>query len=255
MNAGFFAAAVVTGATLVAQQAAPAPDLQSRRDNVHMMEGVLTQAVRRGAEQLGLRMQSVDPTLVLLTGSARARGFMLDGYGVFFDVEIPAVRQSVAWSVRTMEHDREAGAAIRQLRQYVNGLPDAAARAQLDQELRRIELLTPQARAPQPATPGSVVAATADGPDTGTFDPNQQYTEVVKAALVDAMLDYSGPMHLQPNEWLTVAARDSEGSLAPGELSDLATIVLRVKGSDLAAFHANQLSRDDVRKRVEVQEF
>ena len=41
--------------------------------------------------------------LVLLAGAARARGFRLDGYGVFFDVEVPALRRSVAWSFRVLD--------------------------------------------------------------------------------------------------------------------------------------------------------
>ena len=77
----------------------------------------------------------------------------------------------------------------------------------------------------------------------------------MKDALVDAMLDYSGPMNLQPDEWLTIAARDSEGPVVPGQLYEAMTIVLRVKGSDLAAYVSKQISRDDARKRVEVREF
>ena len=65
-------------------------------------------------------------------------------------------------------------------------------------------------------------------------DPDRQYTDAVKSALIDAMLDHSLAMDLGPEEWLTVAARQSEGPLAPNQLFDVATIVLRVKGSDLA---------------------
>jgi hypothetical protein len=72
------------------------------------------------------------------------------------------------------------------------------------------------------------------------------------------MLDYSGPIGVGPDEWLTVAARDNEhrDRLMPGDASyDLMTIVLRVKGSDLASFRADRLTRDEARKRVEVREF
>ena len=40
-------------------------------------------------------------------------------------------------------------------------------------------------------------------------DPNEAYTRAVKEALVDAMLESSGPLNLAPDEWLTVAARDN----------------------------------------------
>ncbi len=64
-------------------------------------------------------------------------------------------------------------------------------------------------------------------------DPDRQYTDAVKSALIDAMLDHSLSMDLGPDEWLTVAARQSDGPLANNQLYDVATIVLRVKGSDL----------------------
>ena len=92
------AIALAIQALPAAQDAAPP---QRRRNQIQMMEGVLTRAVRSGAEDLARRMQSRDPSLMLFTGTARARGFVLEGYGVFFDVEIPALRPTVVWAART----------------------------------------------------------------------------------------------------------------------------------------------------------
>ena len=61
------------------------------------------------------------------------------------------------------------------------------------------------------------------------------------------MLDHSLRMELGPEEWLTVAARDSAGPLAPGALDDAMTFILRVKGSDLAAYQADPKRRDEIR--------
>ena len=67
-----------------------ARDEQRRRNEIRMMEGVLVQAVRLGAEEVSKEMQRFEPAgVTVLTGVPRARGFVLDGYGVFFDVEIP----------------------------------------------------------------------------------------------------------------------------------------------------------------------
>ena len=41
----------------------------------------------------------------------------------------------------------------------------------------------------------------------------------------------------------------------PGDPSEVTTIVLRIKGSDLAAYRAQKMTEDEVRKRVEVREF
>jgi hypothetical protein len=88
-------------------------------------------------------------------------------------------------------------------------------------------------------------------------NPSDVYEKEVVDALADAMLDYSAPMGVGPEEWLTVAARDNEhrDRLMPGDSYDLMTIVLRVKGSDLAAFRADRITREEARKRIEVREF
>jgi len=106
---------------------------------------------------------------------------------------------------------------------------------------------------------GTVVAQTvpdsAAAPAPDTRDPNQLYTDSIKTALIDAMLNYSGPMQLAADEWLTIAARDSDGPLMPGAVDDASTIVLRVKGSDIADFLAKRITPEEARKRVQVKEF
>jgi hypothetical protein len=263
VKAGFLAAGIAAAGVTLAAQQAPAPSASAtddRTQHIRVMEGVLMQAVRHGAELLGRRMQAMDPNLVLLTGSARARGFMLDGYGVFFDVEIPGVQQSVAWSMRMMQRDRDLDRAFRSLQAYVRAAQDQQLKAQLEQDLQRIQLLAPAtsqqaAQGTQADAKTGGIAAANVAEAAAAPDPNEEYTNAVKDKLIDAMLEYSGPMKLSPDEWLTVAARDSEGPVVPGQLYDAMTIVLRVKGSDLAAYHAKQISYADARKRVEVREF
>ena len=62
-------------------------------------------------------------------------------------------------------------------------------------------------------------------------------------------------LNLAPGEWLTVAARENRDSLLAGDLTDSVTITLRVKGAELEAFRAGQTTREEMRRRVEVQEF
>ena len=74
-------------------------------------------------------------------------------------------------------------------------------------------------------------------------------------ALVDAMIDYSTPMEIAADQWLTVAARDDEGrdSLAPQDpLEEVVTMIYRIKGSDLQAYRTGRIDRDEVRKRVQI---
>ena len=87
-------------------------------------------------------------------------------------------------------------------------------------------------------------------------DPNEAYRAEVKRALMDAMLDHSSPLGLGDDEWLTLAVRRNDGRprLAPAD-SDAGTMIIRVRGADLAGFLARQLSREEALKRIEVRVF
>ena len=265
----FVAIALLTAAPSFAQDApaeaqaqaqAQAPSADARVQQVRMMEGVLSAAVRNGAETLARQLQVAEPGSLIITGTARARGFALEGYGVFFDVDVPQMKQSVAWS--TMMLVREA--QKQRLRQLIAATADSDTKHQLQVQLRQLEA-PPFAVAPAPgpvpqpaAASGTVAAQTVtDAPPAAAdpMDPNQLYTDAVKTALIDAMLNYSAPMNLGPGEWLTIAARDSDGPLMPGAVDDASTILLRVKGSDIIAFQSKQISLPEARKRVLVKEF
>jgi hypothetical protein len=186
---------------------------------------------------------------------------------VFFDVDVPMMRQSVAWSMRTLLLGEQA--RIANLRAIVATTPDSPQGRAAQMELRELER---RQAGPSPVTQsaprGAVSAATINETEsTATTpaptnaasadlsDPNALYTDSVKNALIDAMLDYSGRLNIGPDEWLTVAARDSEGPIIPNALDETTTIVLRVKGSDLLAYRTNKLTRDEARQKVEVREF
>ena len=76
-------------------------------------------------------------------------------------------------------------------------------------------------------------------------DPNKAYTDAVVQALIEAMVDYSLPMvsSLQPEEYLTVAARDNERRdllAPPNPYEQVSTFTLRIKAADLAAYRAGK---------------
>jgi hypothetical protein len=103
--------------------------------------------------------------------------------------------------------------------------------------------------------PGSIIAR-KDLQDPNAV--NRAYTHSVQNALIDAMIDYSLPMRLGPEEWLTVGARDNmqRDSLAPPDpYEEVVTILLRIKAADLAAYRAAQIDKDEVRRRVQIREF
>jgi hypothetical protein len=274
--------AAVAGAAVVAVMGteavlAQAPDAQppgeraqqvTARFQIAAMEGVLERSVQLGARKVGVTVQSVAPEMLFVTGSPRARGFWLDGYGVFFDVDVPAMRRSLAWTVRMLDqNDRTVDTALQDLKRQVVALGDSPARHNLMQTVQLLERQV--APAPFSPPPGMAQSAAAPGmpadhpmpvitPEQRAIlqDPGLAYTNEVKAALIEAMIEYSAPLPISPDQWLTVAARDQDGSrLQPGDAYDVTTIVLRIKGSDLAAFRAQQISRDETRQRVQVREY
>jgi hypothetical protein len=87
-------------------------------------------------------------------------------------------------------------------------------------------------------------------------DPEQEYREQVKTALLNAMLENSSTLAIGPDEWLTVAARRAatRDPLFPGDTVDSNTWVARVKGSVLAALRAEKITLEEARRQVEQNE-
>jgi hypothetical protein len=220
-----------------------------RRDDIKTLEAVLTLAVKSGADKLALQMRASEPGSLFVIDTGRTRGFDLQGYGVFFDVDVPMMKQSVVF---VMQQDNRAT-----LENYVNTLPPGPARDLAMSELRLLQQrgLRQQGAvaATQIASPGLVtsqVAPDAVATAAPILDPNEAYTESVKSSLIDAMLKHSLGLKLAADEWLTVAASDP----GPDRPGDASTILIRIKGADLTAFHAGKLTREEVLKKVEVKE-
>jgi hypothetical protein len=188
-------------------------ELRQRRQAIFLMEGVLANAVKLGAQYTASEIQRVQPGLMMFSaGPVKALGTYLEGYGVFFQVEIPSVIPSVASLLETLGRDR----------------------------------LRPNA----PAQPTALAGGSSP---EALMNPDAHYVESVKAQLVNAMVRLSHSLELRPDEWLTVSARD--GSESPGQLSEPSTMILRIKGADLADFFAGRISLDEARRRVQVRGF
>ena len=250
-------------------------DQVKSRQKISMMESVLESAVANGADSLMRAVRVVmPPDALMLTGAPSARGFRLEGYGVFFDVEVPTIRPTMAFTLRQMvdQNGLGAAAAVNQLKAYIATVQDPRQRATLDRALRRLELqVGPVGPVPQDAsTPARTVGASTLTAQTTVApvaappvdpqvieDPNAAYTREVSTAIVDAMIENSGPLPIAENEWLTVAARDNirPDRLVPGDTSNISSIVFRIKGVDLAAFRAGSMALEEARKHVEIHQF
>ena len=281
------------GAVAHAQEASPQPSPAQRpapdprRQDITMMEMALIRALATGAQDLARQLKVAEPNSAFVTGTGRARGFILEGYGYFFDVDVPGMKQSVIWSSQMAELTQARDRAIEALNSM---RPDDPLRRIAHERVRTIDrlmtyaqagqVLLPVPVAPSPTAPmqlaprdrieavtvaddvsppsASSTAARAlapPGQELRPVDPNELYTESVKNALIEAMLRYSQFLKVGDDEWLTVAASDSDGPQIPGQIEETSRIIIRIKGLDLTAFQQGRLSRADVMKKVEVKEF
>jgi hypothetical protein len=234
------------------------------------MERLLEGAVEHGVTLIRDRFQKLTnaPADLLVTDNAHARGFRLEGYGVFFDVTAPSFETSaLVWSLRTLDqNDLGVDTALKTLQDRVKGDPVS------EQALKRLELQVGPVAVARVANPavagarnaaGSVAATSVDDPppavspdDPMLVDPNEAYRMEVTQALKDAMLDHSTSLNIHADEWLTIAVRgnDDRPRLAPAD-SDARTRVIRLRGADLAAYLARQITRDEALQRIEVRVF
>jgi hypothetical protein len=262
-------------APAAAQQPQRSQDMQAARRaaelryQIGQMERVLEGAVEHGVTVTRDRLQALAqvPADLLVSDNAHARGFRLDGYGVFFDVVVPSFETTLTWTLRTLDqNDLGLDSAWRAIQAHIQTTGDP----NLEQALKRIELqvnpATVARTAPPAATAGAAgltgsAASIAQDKPAATDDPilsdtNEAYRTEVINALKDAMLAHSSALGIGPAEWLTIAAKgnDDRPRLAPAD-SDARTRVIRLKGSDLADFLAGRITRDEALERIEVRVF
>jgi hypothetical protein len=272
------APAAAQGVTSPAAAKAEA-DQKHARYQIGQMERVLEGAVEHGATMMRDRLEAVVPPAqaqLLIQENAHARGFRLEGYGVFFDVIVPSLDGSLTWSLRTLDqNDLGLQSAFSVLKTRIDPTD-----IDMQQALKRLELqMGPAAlaslTAPAPPLPGGTGARNATGSAASVAEqqnaalapapqpadpilenPNEAYRGEVIQALIDAMLDHSSPLGIGAEEWLTIAARRGEDRprLAPAD-SGAQSVVIRARGADLAAFRAGQISREEVVKRVDRRVF
>ena len=132
-------AATATAAAPAAAQPVSPRAAAEQRYQIGQMERVLEGAVEHGLTVTRDRVQALaqTPADLLVSENAHARGFRLDGYGLFFDVVVPSFETTLTWSLRTLDqNDLGLESALRTLQSHVktDGDPD------LQQALKRLEL-------------------------------------------------------------------------------------------------------------------
>ncbi len=228
-------APAVAGAQVPVQ---PGPDQMRRHEQISLFEGTLVGAVNKAAHVVAKDVQSHTSNANFFTGDASAKGFILDGYGVFVYVEIPTLDLTLSIMIDQLDKQQQQ----QQQQQQQRAEPGPVSN-------------NPDGKVEPKVEPKVSLPSTARDALQAVMDTGQKYRNEVKLALTDAMLDFTKNLELKPDEWLSVAARGSDGALTPGQIYQLTTVVLRVKGSDLADYLAGRLTKEEARQKVEVRQF
>jgi len=264
---------VATAGAALSQEPASVALLRSRYQ-VTQMERVLGGAAEHGAKVARERLRAMIPADMLLSENVRVRGIPLEGYGLFFDVEMPPLEGTVLSIFQALDQNNLGlESALREINAFI----ESAGNTNLRQAWQRVELhldplsaqggtssspsgdsrtLASGSAAAVSADPATLGAAVSPKRDTLIANPQEAYRSEVREALIDAMLDHSSALRLADGEWVTVAARGTEDRprLSPADYES-PIIQITVRGSDLSAFQAKQISREDARRRFRVKVF
>jgi hypothetical protein len=278
------AVTLLATAVPVAAQSRPARDAKYR---IGQIERILEGAAEHGAKGAQELFKTMLPGDFLLTDDVHVRGFSIGDWGVFFDVQMPPLESTTPWIVSTLDQSGlDITNAMRNLMSIALSTPDPSARQVNVQSVERVTLqlgmttssigtptVATQTGQPQTLTaqaptqtarqveaaslvsePTRVSRTSAPAPAADN-NPQAAFHAEVKAAIIEAMLEHGASLRLRPEQRLMVAIRgvDNLPRLAPGE-PESPTIQITISGADLLAFTAQQLSHDEVLKRIVIEE-
>jgi hypothetical protein len=188
---------------------------------VRLFEGSLRAAVESAGRQLADRARRIAPAIVLrLETEVRVAGSMLpEGEGAIFFVEVPGIE------------------------------PDDTFLFNL--YLRNLDPRRPVGNAPP--TAGTVTSAVV--PDEPVIppmtDPDREYSQFTRMALVDAILDNAFALPLREAQSLTLVVSGVPTGVPQNPLAEAPRkLYLRIKAEDLIGLREKRITRDEARKRI-----
>lgn len=217
---------VAAAAPAWAQQAAP----DRARPQVETFEMVLGRAIETAGRNFAARAVEIAPEMMPVAAFGEmphVAGVAIREMGLYvFHVQVPGI-----------------DLRLQVLNMMVNRPPD---RRGGPQPVNRVE--STGVVEPDPMTP-----AAPSGPTQRDF--LVEYRTQVREALIDAIVDNSGTLPMRGDETLLVFTGGVDSPI-PNPLYRQPThrLVLRAKASDLAAYRENQITREEVERRVIVLE-
>ncbi len=231
--------ALAVAAPVWAQQAAaPQPD-DPAKPQVETFEMVLRSAVDRGGQQFAVRASKIWPGIEWEPGEPSiVTGEVVHALGLYvFQIQVAPLTQTSIQVFRLMNQSPRgprSGAARTESVSNGGGNRVGADGGTVPPD--------PMAVSPAPGVPID-------------FDPNRDYSDGVKAELIDALLDRSSVLPVGPAESIVVVAGSDDSSVPVLYRTPARKLVLSIKGSDLLDFREGKITRDEVKQRIKEEHF
>ena len=220
--------AVALVAPVAAQQLIqpPAPQEEALKNNVRTFEMALKNAMETAGSKLVQWASQQSPVTMAFAQDPMVRSVPLVNNSLVFHVEVSEIIPT----------------SLNLWRQYSQMPPGARTPGS------RVGNTGPGVAPPEPAGPGK---ATSGDVAILNVTPDQKYTELVRDALINTMLDSSGVLPLGKDQTLTVACIPVDVTMTnPLSRPPSKQLVLTIKGEDLLALRQGTLSREDAKQRI-----
>jgi hypothetical protein len=211
--------AAPTQPTLTTQSRA---QLDRLRADVGTFEIVLQRAIDRAVLQTSQWAQQVVPDVVMSAAEPVVHGIPVGDASITFNVEVGGMVGVEMWQLM---HQR---------------LQPQPPQPQPDSNVQRVGAQIVQGDSSAGPPPPRVTSNSAD----------EQYSEYVRQAMIDAILDNSGVLQLKAEQTLAVAVISTSSFGSGPYRRSSATLILSIKGVDLEQLRQGKISRDEAKRRI-----
>jgi hypothetical protein len=204
----------------------------TQKTQMRTYELILRQAVEHGGQEFAVWTDQVAPGLLLASVSPPIiSSIPVPGRGIVFDIQIPEIIPMQNKFLTEMIRRQPQAPP----QQTVPGTPTQPTSG-------RVQGTNGQ------MTPDLMKTSPAGSP---SMDANQRYSEYVRTALIDAILDNIGVLTLKDDETLTVGAMGIDvANTNPLYANTSRKLILHVMGSDMNLFRQGKITRDELRDRI-----
>jgi hypothetical protein len=218
---------LVTAAPARAQQAMEVEVTDTTRRQIAAFEAALRSAIDSAAANLNRRVREAWPerqTMLAFERDKLVTGAWMPEGGAVFHVLIPKIQEIdlQLWKIREMRQSQEPSRAVRA------GQGTAVNNSVVE---------------PDPAIPPAPKGPPLTNPDV-------EYTQFTRAALLDAVLDGALALPIPAGKHLTVIADELLSDPSSPFVERSRTLILQISGEDLLALRQSKLSREDALARI-----